>query len=247
MKRGFRYFLRKVHCMWVMICLLVIFLVHYPFFWIFSRSRKYYKQLNIARKSCSRSFMFLSGIWVKIEYETPLDPGTAYIFCPNHTSYLDIPLMCLAAGGSFHFMGKDDLLKNPLFSIFFRTIDIPVKRESKIASFRAFKRCADNLAEGMPLILFPEGTITMDPPCMGSFKNGAFRLAIESGMPVVPVSITNVWKILYDEGQDGSRPGIIRIFVHRPIRTEGLSQQDDNWLKEQTFSLIQEKIGAGCW
>ncbi|WP_317228610.1 lysophospholipid acyltransferase family protein [Pedobacter montanisoli] len=186
----------------------------------------------------------LSGIFFRFQIEQKLNKKQTYIFCANHTSNLDILAFCLLARGAYHFMGKEELMKNPVLGIFFRTIDIPVNRESKIGAFKAFKRAADNLDQGMSLIIFPEGRIDNSyPPVLQDFKNGPFRLAIEKGIPVVPVSIQNLWQIMWDDGvKYGSRPGIVDIYVHKPILTNILADQTDENLRDQVYAIINSKL-----
>ncbi|QEC52753.1 1-acyl-sn-glycerol-3-phosphate acyltransferase [Anseongella ginsenosidimutans] len=233
----------KLHAVWLQFILLLVYAVHYPFFLFFSRQPRYFRMLNICRRNCSAAFMNLSGIFFDIRYEEPLDRKATFVFCPNHTSYLDIPLMCLVANGAFYFMGKEELLRNPLFRLFFKTIDVPVNRDSKLSGYRAIRRASGNLKNGMSLVLFPEGTISEHPPQMLPFKNGAFRLAIENKVPVVPVSMLNTWDILYDKGQEkGSRPGIIRIFVHKPVPTAGLDLCDEEKLRDEVSGIMRAKL-----
>src|SRR3546814_19738976 len=118
----------KLHRLWLQFVLLVVYMIHLPFFLVLSRSPRLYGLLNFTRNSCSAGFMMISGIFFDIRYEKKLDSRAAYVFCPNHTSYLDIPLMCLVAHGTFHLMGKEELVRNPLFRLFFRTIEIERKR-----------------------------------------------------------------------------------------------------------------------
>lgn len=232
-----------MHALWLQFILLLVYAIHYPLFLLFSRHPRYYRLLNLSRRTCSAAFMNLSGIFFDIRYEETLNRKATYVFCPNHTSYLDIPLMCLVANGSFYFMGKEELAGNPLFRLFFKTIDIPVNRDSKLSGYRALRRASENLKKGMSLVLFPEGTISDCPPRMLPFKNGAFRLAIENKVPVVPVSMLNTWDILYDKGQEkGSRPGIIRIFVHKPVPTAGLDPCDEEKLKEEVSGIMHDKL-----
>lgn len=141
-------------------------------------------------------------------------------------------------------MGKEELMKNPLLGIFFSTIDIAVSRSSKISSFRAFKKAADNLESGMSLIIFPEGKIDdVYPPILQDFKSGPFRLAIEKNIPIVPVSITNVWKVMWDDGSKyGTRPGIVDIYVHEPILTSILAVENDEVLKNEVYNKINSKL-----
>lgn len=152
--------------------------------------------------------------------------------------------LCILAKGKFHFMGKDELLTNPILGIFFRTIDIPVNRISKISAFRAFKRAEGNLADGMSLIIFPEGGIEdVYPPELAPFKNGSFRLAIDKNIPLVAVSLNNLWKLMWDDGKKyGSAPGICDIFVHTPIDTTNMVLEDAERLKDRVFKLINSKL-----
>ncbi len=153
-------------------------------------------------------------------------------------------ILCILARGRYHFMGKDELLNNPVLGIFFRTIDISVNRGNKISAFRAFKRAGENLEKGMSLIIFPEGKIDDHyPPKLGAFKNGPFRLAIEKNIPLVPVSITNVWKLNWDDGSKyGTKPGICDIYVHKPIFTANLAVENADVLREKVFNLIDSKL-----
>ncbi len=188
--------------------------------------------------------MGLSGIYFDFKFETKLKKNQAYIFCANHTSNLDIVMMCMLGRERYHFMGKEELRENPVLGIFFRTIDISVSRASKISAFRAFKKAGENLKQGMSLIIFPEGKIDDSyPPVLQEFKNGPFRLAIENNIPIVPVSIANVWKVMWDDGlKYGSRPGIVNVFVHEPIFTSTLVVENDEALKEIVFNKINSKL-----
>lgn len=141
-------------------------------------------------------------------------------------------------------MGKEELTKNPVLGMFFKTIDIAVSRESKISAFRAFKKAGENLEKGMSLIIFPEGKIDdIYPPLLHEFKNGPFRLAIEKNIPIVPVSVINVWKLMWDSGyKHGTRPGVGNVFIHEPISTRILGVESADDLKEQVFNKINSKL-----
>ena len=100
--------------------------------------------------------------------------------CPDHSSNLDIAAMCIIVKNDKRcFMGKQELVDGLVTRIFFKTVDIPVNRESKMSAFRAFKQVSERLQQGYNLIIFPEGKISDDyPPRLHAFKNGPFRLAI---------------------------------------------------------------------
>jgi 1-acyl-sn-glycerol-3-phosphate acyltransferase len=141
-------------------------------------------------------------------------------------------------------MGKEELTEGLVTGLFFRTVDIPVNRESNISSFRAFKKAIEKLENGVTMIIFPEGKIADDyPPVLHAFKNGPFRLAIESKIPVVPVTSLNTWQILWDTGvKHGSKPGICRVFVHKPIETSHLTIDDADSLRDEVRRVMKEKF-----
>ena len=141
-------------------------------------------------------------------------------------------------------MGKQELVDGLVTGIFFRTVDIPVNRESKIASFRSFKTAMDRLQKGITVIIFPEATIPDTyPPLLHSFKNGPFRMAIELKIPIIPVTCLNTWKVMWDNGEIyGSKPGVCDIFVHKPIETAHLTIDDADALRDQVRSIISQKL-----
>jgi 1-acyl-sn-glycerol-3-phosphate acyltransferase len=236
--------LKQVHYFYFLFIILFFFIIFYPFYYAVAKRPAWYGFLNQLRALNSLICSVFTGIFFRFTYEEKPDSRRHYIYCGNHTSNLDIMIFCLLAKGRFSFMGKDELLKNPVLKIFFNTIDIPVNRDSKMSSFRAFKRAGDHLRQGMSLIIFPEGGIAMEyPPVMANFKNGPFRLAIETNTPIVPVSVTDAWKKLWDDGaRYGSRPGICDIYVHRPIFTENMTVDSADELKDTIFDLINSKV-----
>lgn len=141
-------------------------------------------------------------------------------------------------------MGKEELLKNYVTGIYFRSVDIPVNRESKISAFRAFKKAEESLKEGKTVVIFPEGMISNDyPPVLQEFKNGPFRLAIEQGVSILPVTIENNWNLMWDDGMKyGSSPGICDICVHAPIETLGMTSDDADELKSRVHQIISAKF-----
>lgn len=237
--------LKQAHRIYSIFIMLLFSLLFYPFYYLAAQNPGTYGLLNQMRKLNSRLCSFFIGAIFRFTFEEPLSDHQPYIYCSNHTSNLDIMILCTLARGRFHFMGKDELLKNPVLKIFFKTIDIPVNRESKISAFRAFKRAGENLEQGMSLIIFPEGKIDDGhyPPKLMPFKNGPFRLAIEKKIPIVPVSLTNIWKRMWDDGAKyGSTPGICDIYVHKPVLTTNLTINDSDELKDRIFELINSKL-----
>jgi 1-acyl-sn-glycerol-3-phosphate acyltransferase len=184
--------------------------------------------------------MYASGLWPITIQKSKLDKNKAYVFVANHFSYLDILSLNVQVPHYFRFMAKSELGKIPLFKIFFGTIDISVNRSSIKDSHKAFTYADEALQQGESLGIFPEGRIGNNVPTMSRFKNGAFKLAIENNIAVVPVSILDNWKRLPDGGlESGGTPGKMRVIVHEPINTDQLTLNDMNALSDKVFDIIQ--------
>lgn len=235
-------FFRHLHRIYVLLVILLFFVLFYPFYRVAASKPESYDRLNRLRVLNSRLCSLFGGLFFRFHYAAGPLPAGQYIYCGNHTSNLDIMIFCILAKERFCFMGKNELLKNPVLKLFFETIDIHVNRDSRISAFRAFKLAAERLKDGMSLIIFPEGKIDDDhyPPVLGEFKNGPFRLAIDAKIPIVPVKADNVWKLMWDTGAKyGTRPGSCDIYVYAPVYTENLVPDDAEQLKQTIFDLIQ--------
>jgi 1-acyl-sn-glycerol-3-phosphate acyltransferase len=237
-------FLRRLHNYYYIFTAVVALVLFYPFLYYYSRKPSRYANLNRVRRVCSYISATASGFFFRITYEESIDWSKTYIVCPNHTSNLDILTMSITVKNNCHFISKAELLTNPLFSIFLNSVDIPVDRDSKMSSFRAFKKAGENLREGRTLIIFPEGKIGDEyPPILHEFKNGPFRLAIELKIPIIPITSLNTWHVLWDSGfKLGTRPGICDIYVHKPIETAHLTIDDADMLKDMVYNLINNKF-----
>jgi 1-acyl-sn-glycerol-3-phosphate acyltransferase len=168
-------------------------------------------------------------------------PEPPYVVCCNHSSYLDIIQMYNVVPRYFLFMGKYELLKWPLFNIFFKDMNIAVNRGSHIEAVKAFRRAAQAIDRGTSIALFPEGTIPPFTPRMKPFKDGAFRLAIEKQVPIVPVTFLDHWR-LFGEPEEllsRGRPGIARAVVHPAIQTKGLAEADLVDLRRRVYEVIE--------
>lgn len=238
--------LKKAHVYFYVLMVALLYFILWPFFYFFSRKPSRYHTLNKLRRFWGFLSSALAGFFYRFEYEQPIDWKRTYIICPNHASNLDISAMCILVKNDYCFMGKEELLDGLVTGLFFRTVDITVKRQSKMSSFRAFKKAVERINAGISMVIFPEGAIPAHyPPRLESFKNGAFRLAIEQGIPIIPVSGTNAWKLLWDNGiKYGTHPGIARFYVHKPIETDCLTVNDADALRDQVYEIIRQKTGG---
>lgn len=219
------------------------FVILYPFFALFLSNRKWYGAGHTTRRIWGWWLFISGGLWVKQVEEKPVDWEQAYVVTSNHTSYLDIPTLAVKLPMFINFMAKIELARIPVFGIFFRTIDIAVDRKNVRHSVWAFQQAKEQLlTENRSIVIFPEGTIPPTVPHMGRFKEGAFRLAIETQKPILPVTIIGNWIALPDQGKLRFRPARILQYVHEPIDTTGLTLDDVDALKQKVFNLIASKL-----
>lgn len=236
--------LQKIHFFWYMFMVALSFYIMYPLFYYYTRKESRYHNVAKLRKIWCDIGFILGFYSYKAEYEVDVDFSKPMIIVANHTSYLDTPLICTIISGNYHFMGKVELLKNPVLRLFFQTIDVPVDRSNRIASYRALKKVEENINKGLSLILYPEGTMSKNPPEMGEFKAGAFKLAVDTKVPILPISFLNNYKLMKGSGlKYGSRPGIMRAYIHKPIETNNLSTPEElENLSKQIFETLKSKL-----
>lgn len=220
------------------------FLVLYPGFAYTLSNPKRYSYGHFLRKVWGRWLFLCGAIRVKHIEEVAFDKkNTAYVIAPNHTSMLDIVTLTVKLHIDFNFMAKMELAKIPVFGIFFRTIDIAVDRKNARQAAQAYQRSIDQLnVNNKSIVIFPEGTIPAHAPKLARFKDGAFKLAIETQKPILPVSIIKNWEILPDKGKMRFKPGVVYQYVHAPISTLGLTDDDIPALKEKVHHLIANKL-----
>ena len=238
--------LKRIHTHFYRYSVAFFFLLVWPVLFFLSRKRSRFKYINGLRRVIIFCSTFISGIFFRVDCEAAIDWKRTYIIVGNHTSNLDVSAINLAVKNNHCFIGKEELLSNLVLGFFFRTIDITVNRASKMSSFRAFKTAAERIKNNMSVVIFPEATIPDDyPPKLYPFKNGAFRLAIELKLPILPITSIDTWKVLWDTGsQYGSRPGICDIFVHKPIETAHLTIEDADALRDEVHDIIKQKLGS---
>ena len=164
------------------------------------------------------------------------------MICSNHFSLLDIVTMGFLPI-NFVFVGKSSLGKIPLFGYMYRKLHITVDRSSLKDRYRALQKAMDAVDRGMSLVMFPEGgVLTECPPQMIRFKDGPFRVAIEKQIPILPVTIPFNWLILPDDDRYLLYPRTLRMVVHQPVETKGLTLESVPELQQQVYNIIDAEL-----
>ncbi|HLV70198.1 MAG TPA: lysophospholipid acyltransferase family protein, partial [Xanthomarina sp.] len=179
-------------------------------------------------------------VW-KIEREEIPETDKSYMFVANHTSMADIMLMLVSVKNPFVFVGKKELAKIPLFGFFYKRTCILVDRNSEKSRKAVFLRAQRRLKQGLSICIFPEGGVPEEHIVLDTFKDGAFRLAINHQTPIVPMTfLDNKKRLSYTFFSGG--PGKMRVKIHPFIETKGLTIQDTKQVNEKTRKLILKTL-----
>lgn len=159
------------------------------------------------------------------------------VFVGNHTSFLDVTTVKQALGYGFLPLGKAEQARMPFIGWIYKPNVILIDRSSEASRKASMDRMRDFLTKGFSILIFPEGTMNRTPYLLKSFYDGAFRLAIEAQVPIVPFVTTNVRKLMV-RGSLRMRPGSCQTIFADPIPTNGLSLADVATLKRKTFDVM---------
>jgi 1-acyl-sn-glycerol-3-phosphate acyltransferase len=232
---------RQVHTYYGMLVFGILFIIFfipllYPI--IFKSQHKW---VGIINRWWARTLFFLIGIPCKVIYRSELNPNQQFIFCANHSSFLDIPTMGLNKHNAI-FVGKSEMETVPLFGWMYKSLHITVDRTKLKSMYNTLISSLKALDEGKSLMIFPEGGIYTDhPPKMVKFRDGAFRAAIEKQIAVVPVSIPHNWIVL------PVAPMLlqwkpVKITFHEPVGTKGMTMHDLERLKDKVYEVIDRDL-----
>lgn len=187
-------------------------------------------------------FFFLIGVPMEITHKAKLCKNANYIFCPNHFSFLDIAILPFLPI-PFKFVGKVSIVKLPLLGFVFKKLHITVDRTKLRDRYASYKKSRTALANGFSLAIFPEGGIkTIRPPLMGGFKEGPFRMAVETGTKLVPITLADSWHIFPDDGKFLFRRRKCRMVIHEPIDPAKYTIEKLKEFQEDVRGLMQEEL-----
>jgi 1-acyl-sn-glycerol-3-phosphate acyltransferase len=237
-----RLILTPVWKTWFALCFAIPFLVLYPFFFLTIHTGNIRAAYGL-KKVWAFLICLFAGIIPVIRYTKKYDWPKVCVVAANHTSYLDICLSVFYMKHTSLYMAKIELMKAPLFKIFFKGMDIPVDRKSRMGSHKAFVDGGVKIDQGYSMCIYPEGTISNEG-ALRPFKNGAFKLAIEKQVPIIPVANLNNWKLLQNGGffKSYGRPGLANIVVGEPIETKGMTEENLVDLRNQVHAFIQAEL-----
>lgn len=191
------------------------------------------------------AFILLScGVGVIVEGAENL-PGVPALYAANHGSALDIPILFGYLPVSFRIIYKKSLNLIPFLGWYlFLAGHVSIDRSNPFKARRSLARAAQRIRLGTPVAVFPEGTRSASAE-VGHFKRGSLVLAIQAGVPVVPVSLVGV-KDVVPHGIKTLRPGTVRIRIHPPIPTAGLDPGRADSFAEHVRQIVLRGCAPGA-
>ncbi|GAA4110776.1 lysophospholipid acyltransferase family protein [Aquimarina addita] len=217
-------------------------LVLFPVLLLLTSREQWYPHFFVVARLWAAIVLYGTGFIPKIKKEAKIDSDKSYMFVANHTSMADIMLMLYCVKNPFVFVGKKELTKIPVFGFFYKRTCILVDRNSQKSRKEVFDRAQARLNSGTSICIFPEGGISDDESLiLDEFKDGAFRLAIDHQIPILPLTFMDNKKRFSYVFLSGS-PGEMRAYIHKEIPTFGLTQENKRELNTTTRTIILNKL-----
>ena len=237
----FKYPFWILYRIWFYILVTVPIIIMFPLLIISILKEEWYPYFFKMARLWSKFILIGMGFGYKIKREQIPEAKKSYMFVANHTSMADIMLMLVTVKNPFVFVGKQELAKIPLFGFFYKRTCILVDRTSAKSRQAVFLRAQRRLKQGLSICIFPEGGVPEEHIMLDTFKDGAFRLAINHQIPIVPITFYDNKKRFSYIFFSGS-PGKMRAKVHKFIKTEDLDIKDTKPLNKEVRTLIFNEL-----
>jgi 1-acyl-sn-glycerol-3-phosphate acyltransferase len=186
----------------------------------------------------------LAGMRFKVAGRENVPQGRAAVFCANHQSNVDPPVLYRAVHPRLRVLYKREIDQIPLLARAFRMAGfIPIDRHNKESALRSIEAGASSLRSGHSFLIFPEGTRSKTDQLL-PFKKGGFRMAIKAGAPIVPVAISG-GRAAMVHGSFIIRPVTLTIRIGRPVETRDVDVEDRDALIQRVRHEITTLLALG--
>lgn len=227
---------------WFYVLVLVPIILFFPFILITISSEKTYPYFFKIARIWAKFVLMGMGFSLVLEGKLELEKNKSYVFVANHTSMTDIMLMLVVVKEHpFVFVGKKELEKIPLFGYIYKRVCILVDRKNNQSRKAVFDSAQKRINQGLSICIFPEGGVPEESVTLDEFKDGAFRIAIEHQISIVPMTFLDNKKRFPFAFFSGS-PGKMRVKIHNEISTKTMNLTHKNSLKQQVRRIILEDL-----
>jgi len=187
-------------------------------------------------------YLPLAGVRLKILGKEKFINSQPYIVVCNHNSFMDIPISSPGIPGGNKTIAKIELSRIPLFGIVYKRGSILVDRKDDGSRKKSYLEMKEVLSSGLHMCIYPEGARNKTANPLKNFKDGAFKLAIETKTPIIPAVIIGTKKMLPADKIMYYKPGKATMIFMDPIHTSNLQLEDIEDLKEKVFRIMWSKI-----
>ncbi len=228
---------------WFYLLMTVVIVVMSPLLILTISSDRTYPYFFILARFWARIVFFGMGFRYQVEWQQKPVKGQSYMLIANHTSMMDIMLMLiLIKDNPFVFVGKKELAKLPIFGFFYKRTCILVDRGSSQSRMQAIKSAEEKIKLGRSICIFPEGGVSDEASLvLDEFKDGAFRLALEHQIEIIPMSFGGLKRLFPFEFFAGY-PGKVPVVVHPFIVTKGKTTADRKEIKHQAREMMLNQL-----
>lgn len=229
--------------LWFGILAMVPILILFPLLFILVIIPKGYPYLFwIARNIWAPFILFGMGFYLKrTVLKHPFEWDKTHMLVANHTSYIDILVMFRMWKKPFVFVGKKELGDIPLFGSIYKRAAILVDRSDPNSRFAVYAQVDEVVAKGYSVCIFPEVNYLDESILLNPFKQGAFKLAINHQIPIVPMVFLDC-KRKYPWYTTHGYPGVLRVEMHEPILTMPYNMEEVQNLSDKVFTKINERL-----
>jgi 1-acyl-sn-glycerol-3-phosphate acyltransferase len=194
--------------------------------------------VHLIARIWSKSILFVSGTRVDVQGLANIDSSKSYIYMSNHRSNFDIPVLLGCLPVQFRWLAKAELFKIPIFGrAMLGAGYVKIDRFNRESAFKSIDEVASKMKNGVSVMIFPEGTRSEDGN-LKPFKKGGFIMAVDSGVPIVPV-VLNGTRSIMAKGSWMIKPGSVTLSIQKPIETAG-------YTRETKDELIKDVRGVIC-
>ena len=213
-----------------------------PVLLVITWREEWYPTFYKIARAWGKTLIFVMGFKVKADYKQEIEYGKSYMFCANHTSMIDIMLMLSVVKTPLVFVGKAELGKIPVFGYIYKRTCILVDRNNLSSRRAVFDEAERRLKSGLSVCIFPEGKVPDDENVvLDKFKSGAFVLAIDHNIPIVPMSFYDCKRRFSYTFFSGST-GKLRVKVHHFVETLHREISSKKKVKEEVRQIMYDDL-----
>jgi 1-acyl-sn-glycerol-3-phosphate acyltransferase len=195
--------------------------------------------VHIIARFWARGILFVSRVKVTVNGLANINPSQSYVYMSNHQSNFDIPVLLAYLPVQFRWLAKAELFKIPIFGRAMRGAGyVKIDRFNQESAFESINEAARKMKNGVSVMIFPEGTRSRDGR-IRSFKKGGFIMAVDSGVPIVPIILQGTYSLM-DKSSLKINTGKVALNIETPIATTDYTRDNKDDLIASVRAVICE-------